>query len=368
MKAYITPHQIPCLYLYNRSTDTSIIKAKAYIGDILELVDPTDISKIDISNAWIEVVLGSSTAWVKADQVSLAQPVTSLVWKEGHALVGLHGPTEPWADRWNDSLYQMITTAKIEAVKLLASRELLAFGEGKVTEIVARLHQAGVKVIIARLFAKFNSPKTPQEFVNEVGQAYQVLYNHGVRYFEVHNEPNLNMPDSPEGMYINWKNGKEFSQFFLEVLHLLKSYPYELPEAQLGFPGLSPVGFSDTLHYYARDQFLLEADEAIKRSDFICMHTYWDSANMTYRDSLKSIQKMCNDYPDKLIIVSEFANTDRFTYKTIKGQEYVKFYQEAANLPSNLGALIAYTSTSAGDYNDQVWLGSSIPSLVGNRS
>jgi hypothetical protein len=334
------------------------------------LEPPADVqSKLGKYTEWIEIktpqgVVGWSAAWY------LEEMLEPYVWPLGHALAGLHGPAEPWADRWNDQAYQIIQQGRIEAVKMLASEGLLAGGEQNVTKIINRLYGAGVRFIMARLFFQFDDPHTPQDFVDSVAPAARCLFARGIQYFEVHNEPNMHMPGCKEGMWVSWQNGREFGTFFQQTVELLKQ---QLPDAQFGFPGVSP-GFDIPKVRGDSERFLLEANEAIKQSaDFVCMHTYWGIDGTNYLDSIRKIRTFCNKYPQKLVFVSEFSNAASRTGKDIKGREYAQFYAEARKLAPNLGGLFSYVlsagvSNGRQDFPDEIWINSPIAQHVGTRA
>jgi len=64
-----------------------------------------------------------------------------------------------------------------------------------------------------------NKPSfSPQNFADFVNNGLSALYQVGVRYFEVHNEPNLKL----EGLEWNWRNGAEFGSWFTQVLGILR--------------------------------------------------------------------------------------------------------------------------------------------------
>lgn len=318
---------------------------------------------------WVEVktpqgIVGWSAAWY------LDELIEPFVWPLGHALVGLHGPAEPWIEQWNDQAFQIIQQGRIEAVKMLASEGLLNKGEEALTKIVNRLHAVGVHFILARLFCQFGEPHTPQEFVDSVAPAARSLFARGVQYFEVHNEPNLNMPGSKEGMWVSWQNGGEFGAFFQQSVDLLRE---QLPDAYFGFPGVSP-GYDIPKVRANSDRFLTEAAEAIKRSaDFVCMHTYWGLDGTNYLDSIRKIRTFCTKHVSKPVFVSEFSNAAPRVGKDIKGREYAQFYAAARKLAPNLCGVFSYVlsagiSNGRQDFPDEIWTNSPIAQYVGART
>jgi hypothetical protein len=331
---------------------------------------PSDVrAKLGKYGEWIQLktpqgATGYSAAWY------LEEIIEPFVWTLGHALVGLHGPAEPWSDRWDTQAYQIVQQARIEAIKLLASNELLASGPDRVTDVLNRLRAVGVRFFMARLLYAFGEPRTPEQFVEAVLPATRCLFERGVQYFEVHNEPNLNTDGSREGMWVAWQNGREFGAFFEKAVGLLRE---QLPAAYFGFPAVSS-GFDIPKVRANSDQFLSEASDAIKNSaDFICMHTYWGIGGTTYLDSINEVKKFCSKYFNKLVFVSEFDNGSATIGKDIKGREYAQFYTEAKKLPANLGALFSFVLSAAEgnnrrDFPDEIWIDSPIAQYVGARS
>ncbi len=373
-RAYLGPHedkppveQGP-LYLRTTSETGQYVRsgqgthyppiASVFPWDRLEVVGSPAAARALVGQRgkWIQVRIPSGlVGWAGSYYLEIMPPY--YVWPGGHALVGLHGPADPGEWPWDEEAFLVIRKARIQAVKLLAAGDIGS-------RVVNRLRQEGVVFIMARLFAKFNEPRTPQSFVAEVGDAVVRLYNNGVRYFEVHNEPNLHTPDSPEGMWVAWQNGREFGQFFLDAVALLKNLT---PGAQFGFPGVSP-GPDEPGVRMSSEAFLAQADSAIRRADFVCMHTYWGADGSTYMDSIRKVRAFCDRYPNKLVFVTEFSNTHPQVGKDLKGREYARLYSEARKLPPNLGALFSYVLSALTGYEGERWKGSPIPDLVGQRT
>jgi hypothetical protein len=337
---------------------------RIYPEDRVEAVGSPDAvrAKLGVSGEWLPIVAEDGlTGWVNARHLEeLPFYVESPV---GHALVGLHGPADPGSWAWDNEAYAIVDQARLEAVKLLAAGDVGA-------EIVNKLKQRGVRFIMARLLANFTVPRTPEEFVGEVKDGAKRLYDAGIRYFEVHNEPNVHSQASPEGQGIAWENGEEFGEFFLEAVDILKR---SFPEALFGWPGLSPGPQhvptpSQPYLRYDSAAFEEEAALAIKEADFLCMHTYWGADGSSVLDSVAKVKAFCEKYPRQVIFVSEFSNTHPNIGKDVKGREYVQFYRETARLHPNLGGLFSYVLSSLNEsYASETWRGSQIATLVGNR-
>lgn len=354
-------------YLRSGPGTTYRTVTSVFPSDALEVIGSVTEArgKLGKSGQWIQVRSPKGiTGWGGAAYLEIMPPY--FVWPMGFAMVGLHGPADPGAWPWDEDAYNIVRTGRVEAVKLLAAADIGG-------NVVNRLRQEGVKFIMARLFAKFAQVRTPESFVQEVGDAARRLYDSGVRHFEVHNEPNLHQAADPEGMWINWKNGAEFGQYFAASVALLKQ---RMPDAQFGFPGVSPgpdAAANGVTVRYDSSRFLAEADSAIRKADFVCMHTYWTDEGLTYQDSIREVRAFCDKYPKQLIICSEFANVNEHVARDVKGREYAQFYAEAKKLPSNIGALFSYTLSSSGGSDNalirsQLWKGSPIAETVGKRS
>lgn len=304
---------------------------------------------------WIQVrTSGGLVGWGSAAYLEYIPEVYS--WSQGHALVGLHGPADPGDWPWDESAFRLIRDARIKAVKIHSAADIGP-------RVVNRLRQEGVEFIMARLFAKFAQPRSAQDFVNEIKDATLRLHGAGVRYFEVHNEPNLHTNDAPEGMNVAWRSGKEFGQFFLDSVAMLKKL---MPDAQFGFPGVSPGPDVPNVRQ-SSDTFLASADEAVRCADFVCMHTYWGADGTSYLDSINKVRAFCEQYPSQLVFVTEFSNADAGASKEVKGREYASFYADAKKLPSNLGGLFSYVMQSSSGFGPEVWRDSPIVAAVGSR-
>lgn len=331
--------------------------ASIFPSDRLEVIGSTldARGKLGQRGQWIQIRTPQGIiGFVGAYYIEIMPPY--YVWPGGHALVGLHGPADPGEWPWDDGAYHIVRRARVEAVKVFAAGDIGG-------RVVNRLRDVGVRFIMARLFAKFHEPRSPQSFVREVADAVLRLYDNGVRYFEVHNEPNVHTADSPEGMWIAWQNGKEFGQFFLDAVAILRDL---VPGAQFGFPGVSPGPTVQGVRV-SSDVFLAQAEAAIRRADFLCMHTYWGGDGSSYMDSIRKVRAFCDRYPSQLVFVSEFSNSSATIGKDIKGREYAQFYTEARKLPANLGGLFSYVLSATQGYEPERWKGSPIADLVGQR-
>jgi len=279
--------------------------------------------------------------------------VVYLKW-EHHALPGLHGPADPGGG-WVPEAFEVVRSTKVRAIKMLVP-------DLQPAEVAGLRAINPTMFIMARLFsAQLNRPQgggTPEGtgrwFANEVADSgdgnnpMNRAYNSGLRYFEVHNEPNLTI----EGVGANWRDGAEFARFFNTVVDALKP---RYPEAKFGFPGLSP---GPTFNVRPIDMwtFLDQAGAAIQRADFMCTHSYWGGDGTGFDVATRELRKFCDRYPGKLVFCTEFSNNSPNVSREQKAEEYARFYTGCRDLPSNLGGLFAYALSWRDDHNSEGFL------------
>jgi hypothetical protein len=166
-----------------------------------------------------------------------------------------------------------------------------------------------------------------QRFVDYCLGPALVYHSLGVHYFEVHNEPNLTV----EGLGWQWANGAEFAEWFVAVRNLLRA---QMPDAKLGFPGVSPQESDWAGVYEASDKFLQEARPAVLAADWLGVHSYWN-ARGTGRWQMSSedyggwyYRRAQRAWPDKLIYLTEFSCNDPNIGDEEKGQMYGDYLKE----------------------------------------
>jgi hypothetical protein len=245
----------------------------------------------------------------------------------------------------------VIRKANLEAFKMLTLPDP---GENKT--LIKQLQQINPNMfIVARLFFKPDvdnkRPFPPQEFVKAIEVGMTACFEAGVRYFEVHNEPNL--PD--EGDTWNWNGGAGFGQWLTQVLGILRG---KFPGVKLGYPGLSP---NDAMR-----SFIDGSAGAIAQCDWIGAHSYWQHPTqppfpMNAENSGLKWRVFRTLFPDKLIMVTEFSN-NRAQFNNVpttdedKGRQYVDYYKLLRNEP-NVGAAFAFALAWPGqDINREGWV------------
>ena len=265
------------------------------------------------------------------------------------ALWGLHSSADGcWGNPILPEIQDMVKTAKIEAVKMLSneSSESAKILKGINSDIF----------LLVRLFAKVNDEhSSASDFINTVGAQARSFYDQGVRYFEVHNEPNLNV----EGFGSSWSDGAKFSTFFNSIIGSLEK---DMPEAEWGYPGLSPGHNIDGVRYDPM-RFFEESWEARKRADFICAHAYFTSDyNMGSLDGGNWYKRY--DTQGKLLMLTEFSNPSKDISKAIKGAQYNSYVQKLKGVHS----AFCFVATASGGFDHETWSGSPIATIVGSRN
>ena len=275
-------------------------------------------------------------------------------WPLNRCLVGLHsradGPVQP-------PDLEVIKAARIEAVKFLSSAQ-----PADVDQVRALRPDA---FFMVRMFAGFNNRVvTPADFCSWMEYELKPFYERGVRYFEVHNEPNLQI----EGWGYTWQDGRQFAAWFLEVMRRMRQL---YPAAKFGFPGLSP-GHNIPGQRLELALFLDQADEAARAADWVGCHCYWqDEASLRQPVGGLGYEDYRRRFPDKLLFITEFSNTSPTVDAQSKGAQYVEFYRRLRVAPG-IGAAFAFVVSASANFPHEVWRAedgraTAVPALVGKR-
>jgi hypothetical protein len=276
-------------------------------------------------------------------------------WPPGYCLVGVHGRAD---GRMQEADYPALSAGRAEAVKLMSTAA---------PEDVDRLRTFNSRIfLMVRLFASFdNRTVRPDEFVSWLAPDMNAFYQRGVRYFEIHNEPNLR----PEGWTTSWNDGHEFGNWFIDVRTRLRQ---QFPQALLGYPGLSPGAGIPGLRMALTD-FLDGSDEACRAADWVGLHCYWvsDQELNSAAGGLGYLEYR-RRFPDKVLFLTEFSNVDPFVAKSIKGQQYARYYQHLRSLPG-IGAAFSFVVSASSGFGGETWRNedgslTAIPAGVGART
>lgn len=270
---------------------------------------------------------------VSGRQPSAATPDT---WPYAHCLVGLVGRA---GGPMQEADWEVVRTARVEALALTTA--------ATPADVMSARAVNPSMLILGRLAVSVQSRALqPAEFVHLVGYSARRLYDCGVRYFEVHNEPNL----MPEGYGAGWRSGREFGEWFLQVVGMMRP---EFPEARFGWPGLSPGPTVEGMRLDYR-LFLEDARSEIRQADWIGCHCYWqDDAGMLSVDGGLGYQLYRAQWPDKLLLITEFSNTAAEVDGQAKGAQYLKYYSHVRSQPG-IGAAFAFVASSA-NHPGEAW-------------
>lgn len=293
---------------------------------------------------------------VPLDQIPREVSPPKPTWAFDKCLVGLHGRAD---GRMEEADWPAVRTANVEALKLLS----WARGEDvdRAREINSNMF------IIVRAMLGFEGNKiSAQYFADEVARDLERHYGRGIRYFEVHNEPNLTI----EGWGTSWRDGSEFASWFLRVIEILDQ---DFPEAKWGWPGLSPGPGIDGQRFYMWD-FIRGARDAIKAADWLGVHCYWQGANdsaIFKPDTGLEYQAFRDQWPDKTVFITEFSNSSRDVDKATKARQYVKYYQHLRD-EDGVGGAFSFVLSASRHFGHEAWRredGSltAIPAAVGAR-
>ena len=280
-----------------------------------------------------------------------------VLWERGKCLVGVHGRAD---GPLQDADQAPLETARVEAVKLVVNAQA-----GDVDRCRATMRDPDL-FILARLFADFRTGRVvrAEEFAEWQKLNMERMLAKGVRYFEVHNEPNLNL----EGFGSSWRNGNEFEAWFLRVVEILKPL---FPNARFGFPGCSPGG-DITGRRQAMWSFVDQCETAIAEADWIGAHCYWiDKEGMRSRNDGMGFLEYQRRWPDKLLFITEFSNPSPHVDMRSKGEQYVEYYRILRQQPG-LGAAFSFVLSASADFPHEAWRRENgqmtfIPAIVGSR-
>jgi len=203
------------------------------------------------------------------------------------------------------------------------------------------------------LFTVMQPPSGP-DFTPAVMAAYMA----GVRWFIIHQHPNL----GTGGWGEYWQNGTQFADWWISVCDRLRA---KLPEAKWGFPALTQ---GDRIGTFREDseRFWEESQAAIEVADFCELEAWWKKPD-GMQESLARIAALAGDWPDNPFTI-EFCNYTPVVLKKEKAQQYLEFYDAMAQLPNVKAAFAFCVSSSDTRYHRYVcWRaesGKKVPSVI----
>lgn len=258
-------------------------------------------------------------------------------WAPGKCLYGLHGRVgEPLAPEDMALLHE----SRLEAIKLDRC-------ESEETAALLRRQNPSM-LIMVRLSGDFGLGSVePSTFARIVESDVKRFHRAGVRHFELLSNPNL----QNEGWGRSWRDGFEFSRWWLEVYDYLRSV---CPDGKFGFPGLSPGEAVRGWRGEALD-FLDQAQEAVVAADWLGVNCVWvDRASMGSLSGGRNHGEVRLRFPDKLLFITEFYNASDRASASEKAMEYLEFYQSVRN-QAGVGAAFAYTLSAGSGHEILAW-------------
>jgi hypothetical protein len=264
-------------------------------------------------------------------------------WPYERSLIGLHGRSD---GELAGPDYDVVRTAHLEAVKLTTHAT---------PATVERLRLINPNIfILIRPMVDFSQAGggarrvSPQNFFDWTADDLDRLlaYDRSLRYVEIHNEPNVEL----EGLGANWNDGREFGQWFLQVLDL---YRRRFPSALFGFPGLSPGPTSASAGRLSSELFIQQAAQAAQQADWVGIHAYWVNERELSDLSLGlDFARYRDRFPEKLLFVTEFGNP--VESKRAVADQYGRYYAMLRRLPG-LGAAFAYVCSTPDPLESPRW-------------
>ncbi len=260
-------------------------------------------------------------------------------WIPEKCLIGAHGVA---SGALSERAMELIRQARLEALKLNLEESL---------ETVDSLRAWNPSLfLMVRVTNDFSRASVESKsFTEAVMPAVDRFYQAGIRYFELHTNPNLQV----EGWQRSWDSGGEFSIWIRSVAAALRG---AFPEISLGFPGLSP---GDTVSGWRAnaEEFLRQAEEAVHELDWCGVNCYWtDPFGMQSIHGGRWFEFYRNRFPDKLLMITEFYNPSPGVPARTKAEQALAYFRSLRS-EVGIGAAFSFTITSNGGYDSVIWSG-----------
>jgi hypothetical protein len=270
-------------------------------------------------------------------EYSARKSFDAYAWEPEKCLVGAHARV---GAPLQEEDFNLIRLAKMEAVKIELNESL---------DMVERLRKYNPDLLlVARVTSDFSSEElSAAQFFSIVENNVGRLYRSGIRFFELHSNPNL----ESAGWRRSWRDGLSFSLWFTEVSRMIKA---RFPEAKIGFPGLSPGKLVPGRR--ADDaQFLNEAESAIQQADWVGVNCYWTDQTSLMDGNLGRIfETYRNKLPGKLLMITEFCNPMQGVAEKTRADQYLEFYRMVRSQPG-IAAAFSYALSADQGHDAIVW-------------
>ncbi len=351
---------VPTVRLRVRSGPGTANPTLAVIPEGTEL-DPEEYDaevlwKIWHPGAWVKVrtptgVVGYCAAqYLEVMDAALAVP--EIPTPTGRFVAGLHGRAD---GAMQNADFRAVQLARMAAVKLSSNAH---------ADDIVRLRQINPDMfIVVRVFEALydqqnKKPRNvpPDAYVRTfepapVGQPktpIQRFYDQGIRYFELHNEPNL----VAEGFGGAWHSGREFGRWWLDVRARLAAW---YPEIKWGFAAMSPGAAVPKVRPVDMWEFLSGCGSAIGKADWLAVHQYFRDVAEMERGLHEIVYEYRRRWPDKLLMITEFSNPHADVSKAVKGQQYATYYNLIDDVPGVAAAYGYVSSASDPKFRPEAW-------------
>lgn len=335
--------------VYGHLAKTSLSKGdKVQAGQVLGKADSTGASTA--SHLHFTLKQDHSTETRKTDYPKdIIDPTPFMVWPEvskksfepaephSSCLIGAHGRI---GGELQEHDFQSIQRARLECIKI---------EQHEPEQSILQLHRiAPDLLILAQVSTEFSTASiSPSRFVAEVREDTGRLYGLGVRHFEIHRNPNL----QSEGWMRSWTNGGEFGKWFVQVVKALRG---AFPEAQFGFPGLSPGAWLTGKRAEAM-LFLEQSEGSALSADWIGVNCYWtDIHGLSSLQEGRMYEEYLLQFPGKPLMISEFANPTPHLKDNIRARQYLDFWRSLRNR-DQIRAAFSFALSSAEGFGNFVW-------------
>lgn len=239
---------------------------------------------------------------------------------------------------------QAMKTAKLTRCKFMSNGDpefvhVLQANSIDLANSVCRLYAAGDNAVL----------KDPARFYLEQRAYITEVHGHGVRLFEIHNEPNL----TNEGYNFAWNTPDEFAtNFYAPVARLIRE---NFPDIKLVYPGLAPR--PDWAAWKPSIASLIGQGLI----DLIGVHCYWDSAiNMRSAEQGRTFERFAD--MGRNLIITEASHNINNVPDAQKGAEYAEYITA---LPSYVADCFFFVSYGpAYDGSGETWVRGDPPALT----
>jgi len=276
------------------------------------------------------------------------------LWSAGRCLIGAtaraDGPLQ-------EQDLQVIAQARLEAVRI----------DLKETEdTIGRLREIrpGMLLLVRAGMELGREAVTPSAYSAYVEPDLERFDSLGLREIELPANPNVQYA----GWGRSWRDGREYADWYLEVVTKLKK---SFPELRFGFPGIAP-GAGIPGWQQDASLFLEQAEQAVFEADWVGIHAQWrDAFGQNTLDGGRIYEAYRHRFPGKLFFITEFYNPQTGVKPAVRAGQYLSYYSQLRHEPG-IGAAFALAISAGEGYEPMVWRSASsadseIGALIGER-